>query len=316
MRGWNDVLKIKCLSGIKGVVMPRGICRLCKKDSELKLSHFIPKFVGKWVKETSATGYIRFNQSINKRAQDIVKDYWLCGCCEQLFSSWEREFANRVFYPFVNGETSEANYGPWLSKFCASLTWRTLTYVRSQNTARSEASDRSLDEAENVLASFLLGSSDALGKYEQHLYPLEEMAETNVRGAPPNLNRYFLRTMQMDLLESESSTMIYTKLPGFMLLGLTGHKESKRMRSSRVALGDGKLSPRKYWWPTGFAEYMFEKVKDITSTYSSMDKGQKDKITQSILDNPERFRKSGTFKAFEHDLVMFGRKAFSKSDED
>ncbi len=65
--------------------MPSGICRLCKIEAELKLSHFIPKFVGKWVKETSATGYIRFNHSINKRAQDIVKDYWLCGVCEQLF---------------------------------------------------------------------------------------------------------------------------------------------------------------------------------------------------------------------------------------
>lgn len=296
--------------------MPAGICRLCKNETELKLSHFIPKFIGKWVKETSATGYIRFNQSINKRAQDIVKDYWLCGSCEQLFSKWEREFANRVFFPFMNEGKSEANYKTWLSKFCASLTWRTLTYVRSQNSARSEIAERNLDEAETALASYILGSSDSLGIYEQHLYPLEEMAETNVRDAPPNLNRYFLRTMQMDLLESESSIIIYTKLPGFMLLGLTGHKESKQMRSSRVALKEGRLSPRKYWWPTGFAEYMFEKVRGIVATYASMDKTQKDKITQSILDNPERFKKSGTFKAFEHDLAMFGRKAFPKSDKD
>jgi hypothetical protein len=296
--------------------MPAGICRLCKMEAELKLSHFIPKFVGRWVKETSATGYIRFNHSINKRAQDIVKDYWLCGACEQLSSSWEREFANRVFYPFLNEKKSEAKYSAWLSKFCASLTWRTLTYVRSQNSARSEKTNIVLDEAEGALASYLLGHADTLGKYEQHLYPLEEMSETSVKNAPPNLNRYFLRTMQMDLLESESSIMIYTKLPGFMLLGLTGHKESNRMRSSRIALRDGTLSPRTYWWPTGFAEYMFEKVRGISSTYSSMDKAQMDKITQSILDNPEKFRNSGTFKAFKHDLAMFGSEAFTKSRDD
>lgn len=296
--------------------MPQGICRLCKKNSDLKISHFIPKFVGKWVKDTSATGYIRFNQSINKRAQDIVKEYWLCECCEQLFSSWEREFANRIFYPFMNEGKSEAHYGAWLPKFCASLSWRTLTYVRSQNSVRSEEVSHALDTAESALASYLLGDSNTLGKYEQHLYPLEGMTETSVRGAPPNLNRYFLRTMQMDLLESDSGSIVYTKLPGFMLLSLTGHKESNRMRSSRVAMGEGRISPRTYWWPTGFAEYMFDKVRAIETVYSSMDKTQKDKITKAVLDNPERFKASRTFKAFQHDLAMFGNSAFSKTNED
>ena len=296
--------------------MPQGICRLCKKNSDLKLSHFIPKFVGKWVKDTSATGYIRLNQSINKRAQDIVKEHWLCECCEQLFSSWEREFANRIFYPFMDEGKSEARYGAWLPKFCASISWRTLTYIRSQNTFRSEEVTRALDTAERVLASYLLGERNTLGKYEQHLFPLEGMTETSARGVPPNLNRYFLRTMQMDLLESDSSSIIYTKMPGFMLMGLTGHKEANRMRSSRVAMGGGQISPRTYYWPTGFAEYMFDKVRGIEATYSSMNQTQKDKITKAVLDNPERFKASRTFKAFQHDLAMFGSSAFSKSNED
>lgn len=295
--------------------MTQGICRLCKKSQDLKLSHFIPKFVGKWVKDTSATGYIRFNQSIDKRAQDIVKEYWLCECCEQLFSSWEREFARKVFYPFMDKGESRARYDVWLSKFCASLTWRTLTYVRSLHVEKSDDVSRSLDAAENTLAGYLLGESTVLGKYEQHLFPLESIAETNVRGAPPNLNRYFLRTMQMDLLESESGSIIYTKLPGFLLLGLTGHKESNSMRSSRVTMGEGMLSPRSYRWPTGLAEYMFEKSRQITATYSSMSQAQKDKITKTILDNPDRFRSSRTYEAFKHDLDMFGNKAFSKKDE-
>ncbi|GLX90628.1 hypothetical protein Pfra02_31960 [Pseudomonas fragi] len=296
--------------------MPQGICRLCKKNSDLKLSHFIPKFVGKWVKDTSATGYIRLNQSINKRAQDIIKEYWLCECCEQLFSSWEREFANRIFYPFMDEGKSEARYGAWLPKFCASISWRTLTYVRSENSSRSEEVTRALDTAERALASYLLGESNTLGEYEQHLFPLEGMTDTSVAGLPSNLNRYFLRTMQMDLLESDSSSIIYTKMPGFMLMGLAGHREANRMRSSRVAMGGGKISPRTYHWPTGFAEYMFDNVRSIEATYLSMNQTQKDKITKAVLDNPERFKASQTFKAFQHDLAMFGKSAFSKTNED
>jgi hypothetical protein len=79
----------------------KGNCRLCEKEDDLKESHFIPKFVGKWIRKTSATGYIRQKYEPHKRSQDIAKEYWLCGDCEQLFSKWEREFANKVFYPFV-----------------------------------------------------------------------------------------------------------------------------------------------------------------------------------------------------------------------
>ena len=80
----------------------KGICKLCGKNDDLRESHFIPKFVGKWIKKTSVTGYIREKNEVQKRAQDIAKEHWLCGDCEQLFSRWEREFANKVFYPFVN----------------------------------------------------------------------------------------------------------------------------------------------------------------------------------------------------------------------
>ncbi|MGE6387331.1 hypothetical protein ACQKEN_16905 [Pseudomonas sp. NPDC078416] len=296
--------------------MPEGICKLCKKDSELQLSHFIPKFIGKWLKDTSATGFIRFNQSINKRSQDIAKDYWLCRSCEQLFSAWEREFANRVFYPFMDKEESEARYGSWLSKFCASLTWRTLTYARSLDNTHSPKVSQKYDLAEAALAAYLLGEGRSLGVYEQHLYPIAGIAETNVIGAPPNLNRYLLRTMQMSLPESETSQMIYTKLPGFILIGLTGHKDSNAMRSSRVALAEGRLSLRSHRLPRGFLQYIFDEAQDMTDNYSNMDQSQKDKVSKSILSNPERFKSSKTFEAFKRDLSNFGVKAFSQDNRE
>lgn len=67
-----------------------GTCQLCKTKSQLMRSHFIPKFVGKWLKKTSMTGYFRTNDNVNKRAQDTPKEYLLCGDCEKLFSAFER----------------------------------------------------------------------------------------------------------------------------------------------------------------------------------------------------------------------------------
>ena len=74
----------------------QGICRLCQKNAQLKMSHFIPKFVGEWVKKTSITGYIRDSNEVHKRAQDIAKEYWLCAECEGLFSDWEGSFAKEI----------------------------------------------------------------------------------------------------------------------------------------------------------------------------------------------------------------------------
>jgi len=291
--------------------MPTGTCKLCGVEGELRLSHFIPKFVGKWVKDTSATGFIRLNHSINKRAQDIAKDYWLCGGCEQLFSDWEREFANKIFYPFLNDGESEASYGDWLAKFCASLSWRTLTYIRSANPGGREGFDEALDHAQSALAEFLLGRSNNLGKYEQHFYPLEALDTTNVPNVPSNINRYILRNMHMDLLYSSKDVMIYTKLPGFIVLGLTGHRESAKMRSSRVALSSGKVSPRSYWWPTGFAEYVFGKAREISEMYKDISQKQRKVIDDAMKSNPERAASSKTIEAFGHDHRMFGKKVFS-----
>jgi uncharacterized protein YlaI len=96
-----------------------GKCKLCGTKGELEESHFIPKFVGKWIKKTSITGYLREHNEPHKRAQDIAKEYWLCGECEDKFSAWETKFANAVFHPFVNGKTSVASYDSWMSKFCS-----------------------------------------------------------------------------------------------------------------------------------------------------------------------------------------------------
>lgn len=75
------------------------ICALCNQESELRESHIIPKFVFDYIKETSATGYLRNVTSINRRLQDGPKRKLLCHDCEQKFSIAEKYFAETVFSP-------------------------------------------------------------------------------------------------------------------------------------------------------------------------------------------------------------------------
>ncbi|WP_198290648.1 hypothetical protein WKI13_13170 [Teredinibacter turnerae] len=257
------------LSYQAGVVM-KGICKLCKNESNLRESHILPKFIGKWIKKTSITGYLREHNELEKRAQDTAKEYLLCAECENLFSAWERNFANRIFYPFVDRDEDSANYEDWLAKFCASLSWRTLVFIMSKNKSeeRSEDYNFQIESARIHLEKFLLGQVDNLNKYEQHLYPLDRIEYTTSPGMPPNINRYFLRTTALDIVGNNVGTFIYTKFPKFILLGVVKSNELGRMRSSRAALKQGKIFPKKYRWPDGFADYIVEKANYISGVTS------------------------------------------------
>ena len=291
----------------------QGICRLCQLNCELQLSHIVPSFVGKWKKKTSATGFMRSADNINRRTQDLIKEYWLCKSCEGLFSIWERDFSLKVFYPFLDEGKSQANYGDWLAKFCSSLTWRTLTFLKMQNPDDEALNERStlLHNAELALSNFLLGKSNNLEQYEQHLIPLDKIESSGI-DLPRNINRYFLRSTHIDICCNSQGTIVYTKLPGFMILGVIQLKNMNKMRSSRVAIGGGRIQPQQYNLPSGLSAYIYESAEKITAAHEGMSELQKRKIEDLLRSNPDKVSQSGTFDALLGDFDLFGREIFRK----
>ncbi len=290
----------------------QGLCKLCNNYSQLEESHFIPKFIVRWLKKTSITSYLRKLDDMHKRVQDTAKGYWLCGDCEDLFSGWETKFANKIFFPFVDKGESVANYGEWMSKFCASISWRALTYIRSQNPQKDKPKEyyETLDFAEKHLALYVLGKVHNLNQYEQHVFHLSGIESTTLDRLPPNINRYFLRTVAIDIIGNSSDLFVYTKIPSFMILGCIKVEKLTKMRSSRIALKSGKISPGKFWWPDGFAEYLLEQADKVNQGLSKIPQEHLDKIEMSIANNPEQAAKSKLIEAFLQDYAMFGEEVF------
>ena len=114
-----------------------GKCALCNRDTELSLSHIIPKFVFSWFKE-SAPSAMRGIDEPNKRLQDGEKQYLLCSDCEGLFSSWEKTFCEDIFLPLHNNQSqnSSIGYGHWALKFAVSVSWRVLMYYQKLDDLR------------------------------------------------------------------------------------------------------------------------------------------------------------------------------------
>lgn len=116
-------------------------CKLCGAIANLEQSHILPAFVFRWMKDTSATGYLRFGGKPNCRAQDGERRYWLCRGCETRLCQWETEFAAQVFHPLISDGGQRIPYQEWMLKFAVSVSWRVLSLFVEDNRLRPLDSD-------------------------------------------------------------------------------------------------------------------------------------------------------------------------------
>ena len=177
----------------------QGNCRLCGAECDLQASHIIPAFVFRWLKDTSATGFIRFGETPNMRVQDGPTRPWLCAACESRLSSWETRFASEVFHPLNEDGGRRLKYREWLLKFCVSISWRSLLMFM-EDKQLGHFSSRQLAASDLALATwsdFLLDKVPHPGRFEQHLLPLDAVESTTTRHTPTNINRHFLRAIEL-----------------------------------------------------------------------------------------------------------------------
>lgn len=266
--------------------MVKGECALCKKHRSLKRSHIIPKFVSKWLKETSATGFLRGVMKPEKRLQDLPKLPLLCGDCEQRFSKLESYFADRIFYPILNEHKEEILYDDTLLRFVISLNWRTLRTGYSDQVKVHPWIKDPLNEAEEIWREYLLQKSSDSGAYEHHLFFTGYVGtETNV---PRKFQWYTLRGIDSTLVSSRSVVFAFTHFPHVFFvstiipLTLSGW-ESTRIRNK------GKLTTKSEITDYYFWDFLVSRWKMVSS---SLDGSPDERIVKSLGKEPERILKS------------------------
>jgi len=227
-----------------------GVCRLCDRETALEESHVIPSFVYKWLKDSSWTGALRCGLHPNKRVQDGYKFYWLCGRCEDRLNTWETTFANLVFYPFNKEETNTVSYDAWLLKFCTSISWRVLTlFIEEDNFYQNapEPMRNAAKRAHMVWKEFLLDECPHPERHEQHLLPLDLIESYTSPDIPTNINRYILRSVDIEVAwSSPKNVFVYSKLGRFLIVGFINVERRKEWGGTKVHVQRGVLGPRYY----------------------------------------------------------------------
>ena len=281
----------------------------------------IPSFVYKWLKETSGGGYLRSAEQPNRRIQDGHKLYWLCWDCEQRFNNWETQFANQVFHPINRGETAQASYGSWFLLFCVSVSWRVLNFhifhIEKQHVDHfPEKFQRSMKRAQEAWREFLLNQRPHPGQYEQHFLPLDAIDSYTISGIPPNINRYILRTVDIDAVHGGQTASTYSKLERFIILGFVELPRTRQWIGTQVHVKHGAIKPGEYVMPVQFMDYLIGKAKTAAAAQNKISQRQNAKIEAAFRKNIDRVANSETFRALSHDVRLFGRDAFRKEDKE
>jgi len=190
----------------------KDFCRLCLEYRPLLNSHVIPKFAFKWLKGSSGGIPIRSTDNPNKRVQDGITMKWLCSNCEQRLSKWERVFCNEIFYPFNNDSTKNIFYDENLLLFSVSLSWRaTLLSIEKQGVYWQRDYKEQCIAATERWREFLNGEKRHPSKYEQHIIPIPGIIDHNCEKMPDNINRYLLRSIDLDIAHGERNLFSYVK---------------------------------------------------------------------------------------------------------
>ena len=113
---------------------------------------------------------------------------------------WERQFAGSIFRPVTEHGDCRVQYGDWLLKFCVSISWRILLlgHEKTSLVDLPEGHRAAAMSALDTWARFLRGEVPHPGSFEQHLLVLEHLGSYRGSPLPPNINRYAMRSIEMD----------------------------------------------------------------------------------------------------------------------
>jgi hypothetical protein len=198
-------------------------CKLCHHNKELKESHVIPSFVGKWLKKTSATGYLTAvgTEGSSERAQDLYKTQLLCIECEGILSQHERYFATNIFYPFKNGSLASININEHISKFAVSVSLRVLWLLQDTGDPLANKWGHILTNLEQEWRQYLSSSADFVKGSNSHhiLFSNEHLLAYGLKSAP-NLILNLLRTSVFYIYEKFGKAYIFANMAGIQIISM------------------------------------------------------------------------------------------------
>ncbi len=304
-------------------------CKLCKRERPLLDSHIIPSFVVKWLKDTSATSFLRSAIVPNLRMQDSKTVNLLCKECEQAFSFNERLFALKVFRPYceqelddraiAKGKLTRIEYYEWLLRFSISVQWRLLAVSEEDKHFISNTNEnirKIYRDVAEIWRLYLIGDRKDTGGYDTHIIFLQSMS--GVIGGLPDyiddrIDSYLLRAIDATTCGNDKELAVFTKLGPIALYSCVIPSIINRMRNTRIhkkgflTTVQSVLNPR----VSGFI--FRDRPKEVLHLIKYSDKQEekiKDTLLRVIEKNPKKVMESYSKKAAISSEIIKSKKTY------
>lgn len=223
-----------------------GKCALCRKNKELQLSHIVPNFVGRKLKNT-AIGNIRNTNEPNKVIQDIEKRFLLCHDCEELFSAKERWFANTIFNPFQNHKKTLFDYDRDLTYFIVSLNWRSL-YLDLDEFSRDIAFNKEilmlLFRAEQTMRDYLLGKRQDIDTIENHIFFFDRIKSAQNLNISQHPSIAMHRSISSYTTYNGKTSFTISNLMGILIVTFYSMDTNESWNNTKIEIETGTIEAR------------------------------------------------------------------------
>ncbi len=277
-----------------------GVCKLCGQQKELQYSHIVPAFAVRWLKETSATGYLKSLKS-KVRLQETRRVYLLCSDCEQVLSRDEKLFCEKIFIPYHEKSEQQLKYGPWLRRFIVGLHWKVLVVKEEKYPDEIEAL---YAKAEQAWRPFLLGSAATPGIGEFHLF-LSDIIKDASDELPEKMNWYLSRGFDLTPIFSDTGmagvyAMILKTMTFSYLTPPSG--EADNMVGTLVSEQGVLKSPQTVQSRIG--SFIIGRAKAIEQFPKTLTDRQKEKLFEKARIAPEEILRSESFRTSSADAYL------------
>jgi len=255
----------------------------------------------------------------NKLEQDGPKQRLLCHDCEELFSKWERPFAEKVFRPLHLSETPRFGIhydGEWALKFSTSISWRVLQWLHNQQ-ALNHLTDEQLTQSQSALATwaaFLLGCKNSVLPHEQHalLFDVIENNHTDQK-LSPFLNRYLTRAFEANVIRWKSDVLTYAKMGRLLMLGyISPPAAPEAFQGTRVRMKRGTFGGPNITMPHALATFINEQASKMGSVLKGLSPKQRQRDHYLIESWGDEMGQTDSFRALCYDVNHSGDAAFSE----
>ena len=243
-----------------------GPCKLCGAIAPLSESHIVPRFVIQWLKKTGG-GYFRQVVDPNKRKQDGPKKHWLCGVCEERFSSRETYFAANVFYPYMEKDVGSFQYDERLFYCFVSLLWRSAIWTLAHADYHTHWTYPLVANAERDWRGYLLVQSAAPNSNSIRVFLSDVTAGPTI--PTKNFNSYMARAIDATVGFSKRECFVYIKFCRFLLFGAITPIDESKWINTRIHVGGGTLKTPSIIKHAGVGSFLVNRAEVSRKEYES-----------------------------------------------